>query len=170
MNPVNKKGGYCMIKKIIVVITTLLILGLVGCSNENNDSITIDQKYTKVTIVELDAKDLLSFEYRIINHSKENVGPFYIKYIFHHKILHEYFGVKEYPSYNSTEPTEVTLIPNETFQGGNNIETLEEHVDISSLQDAITNTQAIEIQLIDIETENIIASQWINKFKHVDET
>ncbi|HIW33309.1 MAG TPA: hypothetical protein IAA29_11040 [Candidatus Paenibacillus intestinavium] len=158
-----------MLRKIGIVL--FMTIALVGCSKENDDNSNsmIVKENTIVTLVEHNEGTLISFEYHLKNSSNEFIGPFFINYVFYGDMIQQYLDRDEYSSYKIMGGPGIQLKPSETYQGGDNIEIIDVIAEPKQLQDEITNNNTIEIQIIDINTEEIVESQWINNFRYVNQ-
>lgn len=162
-----------MTKKIVMVLFSFFVL--VGCANnaenhvhEDSEKIIIDREKTKINVVKLNDGDLLSTEYRIINQTKESAGPFYVNYIFHGQLLQDALGLDEFSSYKKMGGEGIKLGPNDIYNGGDNLEILEDKRGLINLKNAENNT--IEIQIIDINTNKVLASQEIQNISYINES
>lgn len=162
-----------MLKKIFLVVVALITI--VGCgksaTNDKTDSsnIVIDEQTTKIHFVELSNQNenLLSIEYRITNQTKESIGPFYVNYVIHGQTLLDLLGFNEYSSYKELGGEGIKLESGDTYQGGDNLQVSKEKGDFINFQDEDSN--AIEIQIVDIESETVLTSHKIHKFSFVSD-
>lgn len=162
-----------MLKRIFLIVVALITIAGCGKSaaNDNTDSsnIVIDEQTTKIHFVELSNQNenLLSIEYQITNQTKENIGPFYVNYVIHGQTLLDLLGFNEYSSYKELGGEGIKLESGDTYQGGDNLQVSKEKNDFINFQDE--NSNAIEIQIVDIETETVLTSLKIHKFSFVND-
>ena len=159
-----------MINKIGFVLISLLVL--IGCSNDSNDKEQIIIDATSVNFVALNDEhfneDLLSIEYRIINQTKENAGPFYVNIVIHDEKLQDYLGLEQYSSYEKMGYEGLEIEAGDVFQSGESLQTSK---GIGELYKGLNpEHQLVELQMVNSTTEEVIASQWIHNFEFVDET
>ncbi|MBU5444573.1 hypothetical protein [Paenibacillus sp. MSJ-34] len=145
---------------------------LIGCSNQRNvdhysDSIIMDKENSRIILVQAKQmrKYLLTIEYAFTNYSNNTVGPLYFEFIFHDKLLVDYLGKENYsPDKRLNTPN--TLHPNETFKSSVTLElSINNEEAFKVIQELLEeNKNTVEIRLIRVDDERVLASDSIMQF------
>lgn len=157
-----------MFKKYLLLFFSILMLS--SCTKIDEQSKLIIEDSSSVTIVQKSDGYLMSFEYQINNQTRDNIGPIHINYVFHDDLIQEYLTLNSYSSHKTIGLKGITLKAGETYKGGDNVEVIEKVIDLKKIESIVTDNNAVEMQLIDINTNEIVASKWIRNFQYVDET
>lgn len=102
------------------------------------------------------------------NGTEQSVGPFYVNYVFHDSVLSEWVGHEQYSAMKRIGMEGIVLKPGETHQGGDNLEIRAETIDPAKLKDIVETQNAVEIQLVHTDTNEVLASYRIRQFAYVD--
>lgn len=158
------------------IFVSISVTAFVGCSNgtgktdkPSGSHIVIHESQTSIHIVVIDGEneDLLSIAYRITNQSKDRSDPVYINYVIHGQTLSDALGFSEYSPFKLIGGGGMQLEAGEVYQGGDSIGVSR---DISGLIQQDEDNQAIEIQVVDVGTKEVLASHKVNKVTPITDT
>lgn len=155
-----------------------LLLLTAGCADRASDeetsahpSLYVDPDYTYLACYDDGEFRLLTTFFRIRNESDEELGPFYVKYIFHDDTLVGSMAEKrkEIAPDRESGSRLVQLPPGEVYQSGHSF-TLVGDPDLAEvLRNRVGPERILEIQFIEQRTDRALVSYWIDKLDFVGE-
>ena len=151
-----------MVPKILCSILTLILLN--ACQSTASGEIAFEEDETRITLVE--EMDLLAIEYTITNKTEQIKGPYYTKILFQNETISNLIGLTESSPYKRIGNKEsiINLNNGDSFRSGESFEITGKYL-VDDLREIIENSNAIEIQLIDLEDEEPEKAYWIHDFK-----
>ncbi|CAM3400719.1 hypothetical protein [Marinicrinis lubricantis] len=157
----------------------MILLLLVSCSQEKNtdnklhESYVFDKEKTYIALYEDANTSVFTIQYQLTNVSKEDLLSSYILFNFHDDILEVLLlNHESYSPYKRLGGAEniVSLKSGETTQGSVSLEVkVDVGIELDELKETIEDSDSVQIQLLDTESDNVLASLWIHRFQAISE-
>jgi len=144
--------------KILMIVGCLLLL--VGCTKTKQQQVLDDiQLDINVYLVPVEEQQLLSTLFRVTNRLNEEIGPLYVNYIFNGELLQQLLQTTYFSSHKELGEEGITVDARGVYQGGDNISFSASAAQLNELR--ADKDWSIEIQVIDIKTEQVLATKVI---------
>jgi len=163
---------------MVLLLVPALMLLPAGCANRTADEGTegpsplyVDPEFAYLAFYDAGEFRLFTTFFRIRNESDDEIGPFYVKYIFHDDTLVENMTMrrKEYASHRDFGSELIRLPTGETYQSGH-IFVAEDNPNLEDiLRNEVGPERILEIQFIARDKDKALASSRVDTLEFVGE-